>query len=208
MLGLSCGTRGLRWQCVLLVPWPGIHRSPLRWELGVLATGPPGMSPLGSLDVPQPKSWTVELVMPRKCFIRDEGKGKKGQWLTCVNDPQRTVWEPLGSSVSPWVTGHSHRSGAGVHSLPPPCRLCSPQVCRVAGLSCPVARYFPGGWALGWLKESERASCSVVPSSSQPRGLQPARLLCPRDFPGENPAVGCHCRMAETSNFCPWASPS
>ena len=35
-------------------------------------------------------------------------------------------------------------------------------------------------------------SCSAVSSSSQPRGLQPARLLCPWDFPGQNTGVGCH----------------
>ena len=26
----------------------------------------------------------------------------------------------------------------------------------------------------------------------QPHGLQPTRLLCPWDFPGENAGVGCH----------------
>ena len=34
--------------------------------------------------------------------------------------------------------------------------------------------------------------CSVVSDSLQPRGLQPARLLCPWDFPGKNIGVGCH----------------
>ena len=29
--------------------------------------------------------------------------------------------------------------------------------------------------------------------SSQPRGLQPTRLLCPWDFPGKSTGVGCHC---------------
>ena len=36
------------------------------------------------------------------------------------------------------------------------------------------------------------ASCSVVPNSLQPHGLQPTRLFCPRDFPGKDPGVGCH----------------
>ena len=35
-------------------------------------------------------------------------------------------------------------------------------------------------------------SCSVVSDSLQPRGLKPARLLCPWDFPGKNIGVGCH----------------
>ena len=35
-------------------------------------------------------------------------------------------------------------------------------------------------------------ACSVVSDSSRPHGLQPARLLCPRDSPGKNTGVGCH----------------
>ena len=35
-------------------------------------------------------------------------------------------------------------------------------------------------------------SCSVVPDSLWPRGVQPARLLCPWDSPGKNTGVGCH----------------
>ena len=33
---------------------------------------------------------------------------------------------------------------------------------------------------------------SAVSNSLRPRGLQPARLLCPRDFLGKNTGVGCH----------------
>ena len=33
---------------------------------------------------------------------------------------------------------------------------------------------------------------SVVSDSWRPYGLQPARLLCPRDSPGENTGEGCH----------------
>ena len=32
----------------------------------------------------------------------------------------------------------------------------------------------------------------VVSDSLQPHGLQPAKLLCPWDFPGKNTGVGCH----------------
>ena len=35
-------------------------------------------------------------------------------------------------------------------------------------------------------------SCSVMSNSLQPHGQQPARLLCPWDFPGKNTGVGCH----------------
>ena len=31
---------------------------------------------------------------------------------------------------------------------------------------------------------------SVMSASLQPHGLQPARLLCPWDFPGKNPGLG------------------
>ena len=33
---------------------------------------------------------------------------------------------------------------------------------------------------------------SVMSDSLKPCGLQPARLLCPWNFPGENTGVGCH----------------
>ena len=33
-------------------------------------------------------------------------------------------------------------------------------------------------------------SCSVVPDPLRPHGLQPARLLCPWDSPGENTGLG------------------
>ena len=39
--------------------------------------------------------------------------------------------------------------------------------------------------------------CSVVSDSLWPRGLQPARLLCPWDSPGKNTGVGCHFLLQE-----------
>ena len=42
-------------------------------------------------------------------------------------------------------------------------------------------------------------NCRSVTKSSLtlqgPHGLQPARLLCPWDFPGKNTGVGCHFRL-------------
>ena len=35
-------------------------------------------------------------------------------------------------------------------------------------------------------------SCPVVSDFFRPHGLQPTRLLCPRDSPGRNTPVGCH----------------
>ena len=41
-------------------------------------------------------------------------------------------------------------------------------------------------------KRIESVSHSVVSNSSWPHGLQPIRLLCPRDSPSKNTGVGCH----------------
>ena len=49
-----------------------------------------------------------------------------------------------------------------------------------------------GGWMPLQEKQSGSVSHSVVSSSLGPHGLQPARLLCPRNFPGKNSGVGCH----------------
>ena len=38
-------------------------------------------------------------------------------------------------------------------------------------------------------------NCSVVFYSLRPHGLQPARLLCPWDFPGKDTGVSCHCLL-------------
>ena len=35
----------------------------------------------------------------------------------------------------------------------------------------------------------------VVSNSLRPHGLQPTRLLCPWDFPGNSTGVGCHCLL-------------
>ena len=40
-------------------------------------------------------------------------------------------------------------------------------------------------------------SHSDVSDSLRPHGLQPARLLCPWDFPGKNTGVGCHSHLQE-----------
>ena len=39
-------------------------------------------------------------------------------------------------------------------------------------------------------KSKKSESCSVISDSLQPHGLQPARLLCPWNFPGRNTGVG------------------
>ena len=39
---------------------------------------------------------------------------------------------------------------------------------------------------------------SVMSNSLWPYGLEPTRLLCPWDFPGKNPGVGCHALLQGT----------
>ena len=53
------------------------------------------------------------------------------------------------------------------------------------------------------MHESEKwkGSCSVVPNSWWPQGLQPARILRPWDFPGKSTGVGCHCLLWAKTHF-------
>ena len=51
------------------------------------------------------------------------------------------------------------------------------------------------GWKVEFgsrARECESVRCSVVSTSLQPCGLQPARLLCPWNSPGQRTGVGCH----------------
>ena len=43
------------------------------------------------------------------------------------------------------------------------------------------------------------SACLVVSDSLWPHGWQPARLLCPWDFPNKNTGVGCHFLLQEIS---------
>ena len=46
--------------------------------------------------------------------------------------------------------------------------------------------------SMGFVCQLVVLSCSDVSDSLQPHGLQPARLLCPWDFPGKNTGMDCH----------------
>ena len=64
-----------------------------------------------------------------------------------------------------------------------------------------LCRASPLNWKdfrLGWWNAWWWFSRSVVSNSLRPHGLQPARLLCPWDFPGKNTRVVCPFLLQET----------
>ena len=46
-------------------------------------------------------------------------------------------------------------------------------------------------------KKKKKKSCSVMSSSLQLHGLQPSRLLCPQNSPGNNTGVGSHSHLPD-----------
>ena len=52
--------------------------------------------------------------------------------------------------------------------------------------------WLPAQWLDREEAPSVSVSCSVVPDSLRPHGLQPTSFLCPWDFPGKDTGVGCH----------------
>ena len=62
---------------------------------------------------------------------------------------------------------------------------------RWSGLPFPSPMHESEKWKWKWIR-------SVVSDSSRPHGLQPTRLLCPWDFPGESTGVRCHCLLLLT----------
>ena len=89
------------------------------------------------------------------------------------------------------ILPHGQLEGRGVRVLPkgraavpPPFTASDPPLSLPAG-------------GTPWERLCRCRSCyvlsrSVVSDSLRPRGLQPARLLCPWDTPGMNTGVGCH----------------
>ena len=62
----------------------------------------------------------------------------------------------------------------------------------------PITKFFTQQLSCNWdsllFSHVYVCMCSVVSASPtlQHHGLQPTRLLCPRDFPGKNTGGGCH----------------
>ena len=93
---------------------------------------------------------------------------------------------------------------AAAKSLQSSLTLCDPIECSPPGCPIPgilqartlewVAISFSNAWKWKVKSESEVAQ-------SRPHGLQPTRLLCPRDFPGKSTGVGCHCLLLEWTVF-------
>ena len=48
-------------------------------------------------------------------------------------------------------------------------------------------------------------SCSVCPALCNPMDCSPARLLCPRNFPGKNTGGGCHFLLQEIFSTQGWS---
>ena len=78
--------------------------------------------------------------------------------------------------------------------------LCDCMDCSQAPLSVECSKqaywsglpFLPSGDLPDSGTESKSVSCSAVSYSLGLHGLQPARLLCPWDSPGNNTGVGCH----------------
>ena len=87
-------------------------------------------------------------------------------------------------------------------------RLCVPQwtAAHQAPLSLGFSRqeHWSGLPFPSPMHESEKWkwSCLVMSNSSRPHGLQPTRLLCPRDFSGKSTRVGCHCLLRKKKLVC------
>ena len=116
---------------------------------------------------------------------------QRGKWVSTVKSPVALV--PMQILT---VTSLGCDTAAAAKSLQSCPTLCNSIDGSPLGSSVPgilQARILE--WVAVSFSNEWKWSCSVVPDSSRPYGLQPTRLLRPWDFPGKNNGVGCHCLL-------------
>ena len=64
-------------------------------------------------------------------------------------------------------------------------------------MSLQFSLFFPSGTPIRRLLGLLEHMCSVMSNCTRPHGLQPSRLLSPRNFPGKNTGEGCHFLLQE-----------
>ena len=84
-------------------------------------------------------------------------------------------------------TSQDREAGEGLHSV------LSMESPVVEPRLCPFSDQNLQKWCWSYFSVTHMCvSRSVVSDSLRTHGLQPARLLCPRDSPGKHTGVGCH----------------
>ena len=110
-------------------------------------------------------------------LIKTESKTKLYHILTLANHSPKLYFSMHMSCFSSFYKGHIIKCFATAY--------------KRSSLSNPY--WFPRGLPSDHqrAKKCENVSCSVVSYSLQPRGMWPARLLCPWNPSGKNTGVGC-----------------
>ena len=125
-------------------------------------------------DAPPPTPWEI----PSSCSLRgapDLLGAEEGWDLPEVNDGRGWFTRWRGRSHST----RQHWAGLGQGGLPAVCAFSD-----ISGHRRTLTRSI--------ISMKVKLSHSVVSDSLWPRGLQPTRLLCPRNSPGKSSTVGCH----------------
>ena len=151
------------------------------------------LSSIPALPSPHPAAF----LQPKMCL--DTAQWPRGLEPLCVITPMMGGGAGPFLVPSPTLTPPATPSFSAsfinvIHSLQKK-RLEGRSVCLLLCLDCAENEHKcwkkskPG---LANDSERESVSCSVVPNSLLPDGLEPTRLLCPWDSPGKNTGVGCH----------------